>query len=60
MRSTEGKKELNETLNSILALKESNNKVIQLILAGKTQKAIYIYEMEVEPDLMLCKKNLMI
>lgn len=57
-RSAEGKKELNEALNSILALKESNNKVIQLALTGKTQEAFYTHEVEVEPRLKAMQKEL--
>jgi len=57
-RSEEGKRKLNEALNSVFALRESENKVIELALAGRTQEASYIYEVEVEPKLKAMHKAL--
>jgi len=57
-RSKEGQKELSEGINAILNLRESNNKVIQLALAGKTEEAILIHEQEVLPKIGVMQKEL--
>jgi methyl-accepting chemotaxis protein len=57
-RSEEGKKELNEAINAILNLKDSNNKVIQLVLAGKTEEAVSIHEQEMLLKLKIMQKEL--
>ena len=57
-RSAEGKKELNEAIDAILSLRESNNKVIQLALDGKTNEAILIHEKEVLPKIGAMEKEL--
>lgn len=57
-RSEEGKKELSEAIHAISTLRESNNKVIELALAGKTIEALGIHETEVFPKIETMKKEL--
>jgi len=57
-RSAEGQKKLNEAINAILSLEESNNKVTQLALDGKTNEVILIYEGEVLPKVGAMEKKL--
>ncbi len=56
--SEEEKKRIKEVLNAVEDLMKSDNKVIQLVLAGKMQEAINIYHGEVESKLKALKKGL--
>lgn len=56
-RSERGKKELRETIDAIASLSESNNKVIELALAGRTQEAMVLHEKEVVPKIRVMQKE---